>query len=327
MKIPLIPAAFLCLAFVSCDKAKNLANKARSAVESEIAKTSAESSGGAADAELLKLVDQTPEGYLFRKDLPFPSRVDVKVTRSLELDARSFESSILGNTANVVKGTQTTVTRLEKATNQVRYTLLESTFAEPVAEGADKSKPPVVRQLAPPAKPRTFQKSGKVWTSADTEGFKAAALSKQLAPVFDQLLEDNALVSRSLWFGKHRIKTGGELTVSGGMLPMLITGQAKGSFKLKLESIGAVAGHPCGIFTITGDYSRKQLPDFEGNLSDEDVTIQSGKVWLSLLHPLVLKEELDTIQTFKTGTQGNPSTRTQGTVKVSVTREWKQMGK
>lgn len=325
MKTPLIPALFLCLALASCDKARNFANKARSAVETEIAKTSAESSGGVADPELLKQVDQTAEGYLFRKDLPFPARLDVKTTRTLEIDGRTFESSVLGSTATVLKGTRTTVTKLEKSANQVRYTLLESTFAEPVTEGSG-NKEPVVRQLAPPAKPRTFQKSGKVWTSADTEGFKAAALSKQLTPVFDQLLEDNALVARSLWFGKHRIPIGGEVTVTAETLPMLLTGQAKGSFKLKLESIGAVGGQPCGIFSITGNYSRKQLPDFEGDLTDEDVTIQSGKVWLSLLHPLVLKEELDTIQTFKTGSRDNPSSRTQGSVKVSITKEWEQKG-
>ncbi len=325
MKTLILPMALLCLSAVSCDKAKDLANKAKSAVESEMAKTSADATNGQPDAELMKQVDETPEGYLFRKDLPFPSRVDVKVTRSLEIDGRAMESSFIGSNANVVKGTQTTVTKLEKATSQVRYTLLESTFAEPVTEG-NKGKEPVVRQLAPPGKPRTFQKSGKVWTSADSEGFKAAALSKQLTPVFDELLQDNALVARPLWFNKGRIKIGGELAVTGDTLPMLLTGKAKGSFKLKLESIGAVAGHPCGIFSVTGDFSRKQLPDFEGNLTDEEVTIQSGKLWLSLLHPLVLREELDTIQTYKSGSRDNPSSRTQGAVKVTVVREWKQMG-
>ena len=325
MKTPLIPALLFCLALPSCDKTRNLMTKARSAVETEIAKSSAEAAGGEADPELQKLVDQTPEGYLFRKDLPFPARLDVKTTRSLEIDGRTFESSVLGSTATALKGTRTTVTKLEKSAKQVRYTLLETTFAEPVVEGSDK-KEPVVRQLAPPAKPRTFQKSGKVWTSAESEGFKAATLSKQLTPVFDQLLEDNALVSRSLWFGKHRIPIGGEVDVTAATLPMLLTGQAKGSFKLKLESVGAVSGHPCGIFSITGTYSRKQHPDFEGNLTDEDVTIRSGRIWLSLLHPLVLKEEFDTIQTFKTGSRDNPSTRTQGSVKVNVTREWEQKG-
>ncbi len=58
------------------------------------------------------------------------------------------------------------------------------------------------------------------------------------------------------------------------------------------------------MFSVTGDYSRKQFPDFEGNLTDEDVTIPSGKIWFSLLYPMILKEELATIQTFKSGGQG-----------------------
>ncbi|RYD46955.1 MAG: hypothetical protein EOP85_06400 [Verrucomicrobiaceae bacterium] len=325
MKTHIIPALLACLALSSCDKARNLADKARSAVESEMAKGSADAAESKPDPELLKLVDETPEGFHFRKDLPFPSRVDVKVTRSMEMDARSFETSVLGNTTNTVKGTQTTVTRLEKATSQVRYTLMESVFTEPVTKEAEK-KEPVVRQIAPPGKPRTFQKSGKTWTSADTEGFKAAALAKQLTPVFDQLLEENGLVARSLWFGKRRIKVGDEVPVPAETLGMLLSGKVKGSFKLKLESTGAVAGHPCGIFSLSGDYNRKQFPDFEGDLTDEEVTVQSGKVWLSLLHPLVLKEELDTIQTFKRGSGDNPSSRTQGAIKVTITREWKQMG-
>jgi hypothetical protein len=86
-----------------------------------------------------------------------------------------------------------------------------------------------------------------------------------------------------------------------------------------------VKGHPCGVFSVTGDFSRKQFPDFDGNFTDEDVTIQSGKIWLSLIYPIILKEELDTIQSFKSGGQGGLVGRGQGTVKVSVEREWKAL--
>jgi hypothetical protein len=320
---PSIPLLFLlALAASSCDKARSLADKARSAVESEIAKTSAESGDTTPDPELLKLVDRSPEGYHFRKDLPFPNRLDVKTTRRLEISARISESSALGSSANILKGTQTSVNRVERAGEQVRHTLMESTFTEPVADGANEKKP-VVRQLSPPSNPRTFRKAGGKWMSDDSEGFRAAALSKQLAPVFEQLLVENSLAPRSQWFGKHRIKIGSSVPVKGDTLSMLVGGNAKGGLTLTLESIAAVHGHPCGVFTVTGDYSRKKFPDFEGNLTDEDVTIQSGKVWLSLLHPLVLREELDTIQTFRSGTAGNPASLGQGSVKVSVIREWK----
>ncbi len=322
MKTGITTLILLSLVSVSCDKVRNLVDKARSAVESEIAKTSAESGGTTAEPELLKLVDHSPDGYHFRKDLPFPGQLDVKTTRRMEISARIAESSALGSTSSFLKGTQTDVSRIERVGDQVRYTLIESTFTEPVAEGA-KDEKPVVRQLTPPSNPLTFKKSGSSWKSDNSVSLRSVVLSKQLAPVFDLLMVENAIAPRSLWFGKHRIKIGSSIPVTGDTLPMFVGGKAKGSLVLTLESISAVHGHPCGVFAVTGNYSRKSFPDFEGNLIDEDVTIQSGKFWLSLLHPLVLREELQTIKSYQSGSEGNLISRGQGSAKVSVIRQWK----
>lgn len=323
MKFRHFPIILVCLGSFSCDKAKILANKARTAVEGQIAKSAGESGDAAADPELQKLVDQTPEGVIFRKDLPFPARVEAKITTVHELDGRLTRSSAIETAASVVRGTQTTVTRIERAGDQIRYTMELSTFTEPLAKGADDSDKPVVRQLAPPSKPQTFKKTGSTWKADESEGFRAAALSSQLSPVIDQLLVENALAPRPLWFAKKRFKIGDKLIVSEKTLPMLLAGNAKGSLTLTLESFDSVKGHPCGVFTVTGDYSRKRVPDFEGNLTDEDVAIESGKLWLSLVYPLVLREESDTIKSSRTGGHGNPGARSQGTAKVSVIREWK----
>ena len=302
----------LCLVSFSCDKAKP---------------------GTTPDPALQKLVDQTAEGVVFRKDLPFPGHLEVKTTRRQEMSGRSSEVSAIETHAIAMKGTSTDIMKYERAGGQVRCSRLESTFAEPVVEKSWKSwrpwnseKKPAAKVLAPPSKPVVFKKSGATWKSDDSEGFRAAALSQQLSPVFDQLLVENALATRSLWFGKRRFKIGDQLAVSGKSLPMLVTGNAKGSLTLTLKSFEAVNGHPCGVFAVTGDYSRKQLPDFDGNLTDEDVAIRSGKLWLSLIYPLILREETDTIQTRKSGGQGDLATRYQGSVKVSVTREWKKTG-
>ncbi len=315
----------LCLVSFSCDKAKSLANRAKSAVEDRIAKQAGQSGDSKPDPELQKLVDQTPEGVIFRKDLPFPGHLEVKITWRNEISGRVFQSSAIGTQASVVNGTQTTVTKFERAGDQVRYTLEQSTFAEPVAKDADESRKPAVKELAPPSKPVVFKKSGSTWKSDDSEGFRAAALSKQMAPVFDQLLVEAAAAPRGLWFGKKRVKVGDQITVAGKTLPMLVTGNAKGSITLTLESFESVAGHPCGVFAVTGDYGRKQFPDFEGKLTDEDVAIQSGKLWLSLIHPLILREETDTIQTYRSGGQGDLATRIQGSFKISIVREWKKL--
>ncbi|MCP5533563.1 MAG: hypothetical protein H7A49_01070 [Akkermansiaceae bacterium] len=312
------------LPLVSCDKAKELASKAselKEAVETKKAKAE----GTLADPELQKLVDQTDEGVMFRSDLPFPTRIDVRTTRKVVLSGRFFQASELGSEAKQVEGIQTTVTKLERAAGAVRYTLLDSGFSKPVVEGAETAPMESAEQPLPAAvnkKPVTFRKVGEKWRTDDKEGFRAVVLSKQLGPVFDDLLIDNSLAARPLWFPQRRIHLGEEMTLTGDTLKMLVAGKAKGTLKLKFEAIEAVEGHPCGVFSVTGDLSRRQFPDFEGNFTDEDMTIESGKLWLSLLYPIVLKEQLDTIQTIKTGGGGNLVARGQGSVKINVVREW-----
>ena len=67
--------ALLGISAFSCDKAKNWANQARVAVEGGLAKKAGEAGATTADPALQKLVDQTPEGVIFRKDLPFPRQL------------------------------------------------------------------------------------------------------------------------------------------------------------------------------------------------------------------------------------------------------------
>jgi len=328
MNTRIIASTLFALAFVSCDKAKDLASKASSAVKQEIAAKTGEGGSSKVDAELQQLVDQNPDGAVFRKDLPFPRRLEVRTTRSREISGRFYQASAIEKRTDTVKGTQITIAKLERADDEVRYTLEQSSFSVPTPDKPDATKQAIadpLEQVAPSTRPVTFRKTGKVWKSDDRDGFRAAVLSKELTPVFDELLIESALAPRTLWFAKRRMRVGDQLVVTGDSLPMLLAGRAKGSFALKLESFEPVEGHPCGVFSVTGDFSRKQFPDFEGDLTDEDVTIQSGKIWLSLVYPVILREELDTVQTFKSGGQGGLVGRGQGTVKLSVKRDWKAL--
>ena len=325
MKLPISLIAVLCVATTSCDKAKTLVGKAKAAVESRINQAATDPEVTQADPELQKLVDQTPEGVIFRKDLPFPVSFQVKTVLTQEISGKIFETSAFGKQMTAQKGTRITAMKFERAGDQVRYTLEKSTFTDPIVPGADASKKPVVRELAPASKPQVYHKVGSTWKSEYSEGFRAVALSRQLSPRFDMLLVENALTPRSLWFSKKRMKLGDQIKISDKTLPMLLAGEAKGMFTLTLESIGNVDGHPCGVFNFTGDYKRKQIPDFEGAVTDEEVTIQSGKLWLSLIYPLVLRQEAETIQTTRQGGEGNVGTRSQGSVKVSLVRDWKKL--
>lgn len=328
MNARLIAILISVLATVACDKVKTLVGKATEAMKDQISSKSVTQEAVTVDPELQKMVDQTAEGAIFRKDLPFPARLEVRTTRRHEMSGRFSQTSAIEQRSEAVKGTQLTITKLERAGNQVRYTLEQSSFSLPTPdnpEAAKKTSGGALEQVAPAARPITFSHTGKAWRSDDSDGFRAAVLSKQLSPVFDQLLVENALAARPLWFAKRRFQIGDQLVVTAETLPMLLAGTAKGSFALKLESFEPVAGHPCGVFSVTGDFSRKQFPDFEGNVIDEEVTIQSGKLWLSLVYPVILKEELDTIQSYKSGGRGGLVARGQGAVKISATRAWKRL--
>lgn len=323
MKLHYLIVIAICLASSSCEKVRSLTAKAKSTVASEVARKSGGTADSKPDPELQKLVDQSPEGAIFRKDLPFPKQIEVKTTRREEVSGRFSERSELGSQVNTLKGTITNVSKLTRDGDKVSYTLLESIFTEPVIKDADKSEKPVSRQLAPPSAPFHFVKSGSTWKSAVASDFRTASRVQMIAPVFDELLVENTLAQRALWFGNKRYKIGDTLIVTAENLAMLVAGKAKGKLKITLESFGAVNGHPCGVFAVSGDFSRKNFPDFSGALTNEDVTIESGKFWLSLIYPMILREETAIIQTSTAGGQGGLATSGRSSANVSVVREWK----
>jgi hypothetical protein len=322
----LIPAL---LAFSSCDKAKELAEQATSAAKEQIAARTGAGEGAKADAELQKLVDQSADGVIFRKDLPFPSQLEVRSTRREKWSGRLIRQSAIERTSEALQGTRISVSKLERAGNQIRHTIEETGFSIPSAEDPENVKQTLAdpfNSISSGGKSSTFIKQENTWRAEPPGDFRSASLAQDLSPFFDALLVENALAPRPLWFSnKKRFKPGDQLTVAGDSLPMLVTGDASGSIKLTLESFDAVDGHPCAVFTVTGDYSRKSFPDFEGIFTDEEVTIESGKLWLSLIHPLILREELETVQTIKSGPGGSQSTRGQGSIQLSVNRSWKPL--
>jgi len=319
MKLHHIPILALCLAS-SCEKARKLAEQATSTVKERMA----EGGETPVDPELQKLVDQTDEGVIFRKDLPFPGNIQVNSSTSNQLNLRLFESSAIERKTGLLNGLMESTDKIELAGDRLQYTPGKVRITDPTAKDSD-GKPMEIADnpLKTAAPARGFHHRDGKWRADEGGGFAVAATSRDIAPFIDVLLRENALAPRPQWFAKRRLNIGGEIVLTGETLSMLVGGGATGTLNLKLESIDSVAGHPCGVFSVTGDYSRRQFPSFAGGFTDEDVTIQSGKVWLSLVHPLVLKWEMDTIQSLKTGEKGGQQLQAQGTKKVSTTLEWK----
>ena len=308
----------------SCEKVKQAAQQAMSAVSQGL-RDKKEEPKVSVDTSLQELVDQTDRGVVFRRDLPFPEKIEVKTTIERKFSGRFFHASQLGKKVEVIKGTESVTAQLERKGNVVSYALKESSFNIPSAQNpgsGSKLRNPFREQ--PVSTDRVaFRKSGGAWKLVNSGDFRKMVLAQQLNPVFQELLVEQALEPRPLWFAKRRIQIGDEVNVDGSAIAMLVAGKAKGHLNIKLVEIEAVHGHPCGVFSVTGDYSRNEFPDLEGVLTDEVVTVESGKLWLSLLYPVILKQELNTIQTFKPGGDGGLIGRGQGTVEVKVDREWK----
>jgi hypothetical protein len=321
----LLPILFLS----SCDKARDFAEQATHAVRDKVAARAATAKEPQIDPELAKLADKTDEGVVFRKDLPFPGRIEITTNRRQEWSGRFYQTSAIEKRVETIKGTRLNIDKLERAGDEVRHTVGKSSFSIPSPddpEGVKETPNDPLAAISPGGRTHIFRKNGKTWSAGSDGGFRSAVLAKDLSPVLDDLLVENAAAPRPLWLSsKKRFNPGDEISVSGETLPMLLSGDASGALKLKLESFDAVHGHPCAVFSVSGGYRRKEVPDFEGIFTDEDVTIQSGKLWLSIIHPIILKEELDTIQTVNSGSRGGQKSRGQGSVKVSVERQWKAL--
>ena len=146
--------------------------------------------------------------------------------------------------------------------------------------------------------------------------------SKALQPALPILLATDGVTPRTQWFSSSKRWSGGDkFELTGDSLGLLFPGKASGKIVMTYEVSEALEGHPCGRFAVTGDVSLKDLMRIEGESFDQEVSIRSGKIWCSLLHPLVLREELDTVQTITQGS-GGAKIRIQGGVQVVRSRQW-----
>ena len=200
MKHIVIPSILCALACVSCDKARELADKAVSEVREKI--DAGEAAAAAADSELAALVDETEEGVVFRKDLPFPESVEVKETRREEWSGRLIFRNEIESRVETLKGVRSTTRTLARSGAEVRHRIEESAFTLPVA-GDGKSAP---KSLADPFKSAasdepsiTLRKDGDAWKPVPADDFRSGFIARELSPAMPELLVEHALAPRPLW--------------------------------------------------------------------------------------------------------------------------------
>lgn len=119
-----------------------------------------------------------------------------------------------------------------------------------------------------------------------------------LTSTIPQLMVETGAHPRVQWFSSSRYWRPGERVVlTASSIKMLHPYDVSGRVVLVFDGEEAVDGHPCGVFTVDGDLGIKSKVELEGSGTEAEVSIKSGKIWASLLYPVILREEYDTVQT------------------------------
>jgi hypothetical protein len=326
----------LALGLTSCDKAKEAVAAAREKIEGVKDTSLPKPPGGEVASTFVPQVDTAAEGVRFRRDLPFPSDVEVRVTHRVTFhNTRRIVSSALGTDKMTANGAFEIVGFLQRSGPQLSLTIEK---AGPVVDPKDAvEKAKASAQGAPPPDPEPFvgtraefQLGKNGWFLPAKKGpveFNSKVLEQNLLPNVSGLLIQHGIMPRKQWFSSSRRWIGGDkLVLEGDSLALLFENGATGKVTLTYEVSEALDGHPCGRFAVQGDVSLKNETMFDGSSQSGEMTIQSGKVWCSLLHPLVLREEYQTVRTVTEGQGNGPKTKVQGGIDELRVRQWKGKG-
>lgn len=315
-----------------CDQAEKLAKEAKEKVSEKVEEVTVrvedatkklpESKDATAErkSELEGMVDQTPEGYQFRRELPFPPRIEVTVEAAINMQGRFYKSNLLGKEMSSVKGTLKDIITLNRNGDTVHIERSRAPFEPDDAELKAKVKEDGIKYEKTSAE---FVRKKDKWDIRNPGDLMEAAAAADWKSGFTGLMSREGLSPRKQWFGKGRLKIGDSITLEDDNLALFEVRPSKGKLVLTLESVESLNGHPCGVFAIRGTYQSDGGGPSLAGAGQERISIESGKVWLSLLYPLVLKEDYHAVMSASGGDKGDAMMRTQGSVHVVITRNWK----
>jgi hypothetical protein len=316
------------LVSASCDKAKLAVDAAREKFRGAADPNAPAAPGGDVAPDLASQVDSGAEGVRFRRDLPFPTNLRVKLTETRSIqNGRVSSISALGNESSSMSVDLESVCVLDRRGPSVGVVVERFGIVEPPVEGEKKQTAP--DQASKGALPRiSFEQSARGWRLIKTPGpmdFGTKLREQAILPRMDELMIMTGLAPRRQWFSaSRRWAAGDRLVLEGDSLQMFFPQGTKGKLTLVYEVAEPINGHPCGRFSVSGDFSIKGDLRPNGNLVDRDATIKSGKIWCSLLYPLVLRTESDSVLTESEGSGEGAKTKLQGGVKDVSALNWEK---
>lgn len=292
------------------------------------------------DPALTKLVARDGEAFLFRRDIPFPPHLKVVSTMVTKFDkVRMAGKSDFGEGSMELSIRNDEVMEYEMAGRAVRFTMRENsservpTPAERIARLKEieeavkrKQKPPeardrIVNDLV--GKAVQFNYDGRGWKAIPTKEFKTMAWAKGLEKELGETLIENGLRPRPRWFGTGPMKVGAVTKLSGKTLDLVFDGVGGGSVELTLKGMEGVHGHPCAVFEVSGSYTMAESVDAQGQKTTGETTIDKGRIWCSLLYPIVLRSDLDLIVSTETREEAKLVNQMQGAMNEVFHCDWK----
>jgi hypothetical protein len=318
----------------SCEKAKVAAEAVKMKLGGVTDPGAPAEPGGDVEPALASQVDNAAEGVRFRRDLDFPSSLEVRVTeRRTFKNTRMISTSELGNEAVTYNGTRETVGVFNLVDNRVVLAIkkagevLELKKAESESAQSKVTSESATNADTGIAGTRVeFVKGATGWKIPATKGpveFNNMLVEQNLLPSLPEILIGQRVMPRTQWFSSTRRWIGGDkFVIEGETMALLFPGKSSGKVTLTYQAAEALEGHPCGRFSVQGDVSLKGDVSLGGESSDSEITIRSGKIWCSLIYPLVLREEYETVQTLVQGKGRGPKFRVQGSIHQLVSRQW-----
>jgi hypothetical protein len=314
------------LGMASCDKAKLAVKAAQEKFRGATDPGAPVAPGGEVATELVSQVDTAAEGVRFRRDLAFPQHVNVRVVEEHNFQnmRRTMNSALGSETAELTTKLEV-VALAERRANHVSFAIERSGVV------ADKTKEDKKAEAAAAANegamPKIdFELGPRGWRAPVRKGptdFQLMTREKAMLPSLESSISNNGLAARKQWFSaSRRWAAGDRLVLEGDSLGVLFPPNSTGKVTLVYEVAEPIDGHPCARFSLSGDVDTKDQVSLTGEVLDSKSTIKSGKVWCSLLYPLVLREEIDAVVTVTEGRDGVKS-RIQGSAKSVTTYEWK----
>lgn len=313
-----------CVLFAGCDKAATIFSGAGLEPNASAAKAP----GGPVDSELGRMVKRSDTGVGFRRDLPFPTRVDGRLNITMEYkNFRVLETTLVGKESRTLNHTIESEKVFHKEPGIYAMTLEKNGRAVSLGNKANLGDviPDYEERRLLESQSLRFVLTEQGWKprqDGDSVDFRRAVWSDSLKDSVPKMMVESGAHPRTQWFSSSRYwKPGDRIVLTGSAIKMIEPNDATGRLELIFQGEEAIAGHPCGVFRVSGDVRINNMISMNGDSCDTDIYISEGKIWASLLHPVLLREEYETLQSL-TPKNSSVSNKMQGGIKVIKSRSW-----